>query len=912
MDMTEETQNPRAAHTGEAGGRRDLSGNRPDLLSGEREEREAAWRRGKVTAELRREGATSHSPRGMTMPMFAALADSVRDHAIFLLDPDGIITYWGEGARLMKWWTRDEVEGAHLRLMYLDGGSEDGTAEQHLQYAAEWGEYTGEGQRVRSDGSTFWAGVALTALRDAEGTLRGFAKVTHDLTARHAAEAALHAVNDSAESLRAGLEANRSYSEFLTTLSHEIRTPIGAILGYADLLDLDTADPLTEEQRARVERIRSSGKHLLGLVNDTLDLSRMEADQMPIGGGGERIGPAVEGALTLVEPQAKAKSLRLANEISGSAAETSYHGDEERVRQILVNLMGNAVKFAPEGGRITISAGAAEHASPDADLKGTGPWVWIRVEDTGPGIPPERLAAIFEPFEQVDMSGGQHGGSGLGLTISKRLARLMEGDLTARSEIGRGTSFFLWLPAVGSPGRVHRLDASLDGARPADNQQGRPLRRGADDPIRQDGIRARRTFLSEASRCLADSLDYEATLATVAGLALPLLGSWSIVDLVSPDGSVRRLSIVHSDPTKQAIAAELKEGWPPLRDDPMGVPVVARTRRTEVVPEITDDFLVSVARTDENLGRLRALGMSSLISVPMSARGRVLGAITFVTSSAGRRFDQADLALAEDLAARCGIAIDNARLHHAALDLVENERASGRKQAADQIKTDLLSTASHELRTPLNIMAGYLELLTMEIAGPLTTTQKTYVKRVQAGEKQLLRIVEDMLNFVRLHEKKIEYQLADVALRSVVEDASEAYREGFEEKGLELLTSCDHGIRAYADPAKVWQILMNLLSNARKFGEAGGKVTVECKTEGAGPTIRIGDSGPGIPEEKLESIFEPFVQGDGSLTRRGEGMGLGLSISRQLARDMGGDLTVESAIGRGTTFILTLAPVQES
>jgi signal transduction histidine kinase len=737
--------------------------------------------------------------------------------------------------------------------------------------------------------------------------------VTRDLTARHATEAALKAASASAEALRADEVANRNKAEFLTTLSHEIRTPVNAILGYADLLEMETAGSLTKEQRAQVERIRFSGRHLLGLVNDTLDLSRIEADRMPVGEAVERIGPAVEGALALVEPQAKAKGVRLANEISGSAADTSYYGDEERVRQILVNLLGNAVKFTPEEGRVTISAGTAEHASPGVELEGAGPWAWIRVEDTGPGIPPERLAAIFEPFEQADMSGAQHGGSGLGVTISKRLAHLMGGDLTARSEVGRGTSFFLWLPAGRSLAREPRSEAPLEGhARQTESQQARlsPHER-SDDPDRQDASPARGTFLVEASRCLADSLDYDTTLATVAGLALPLLGSWSIVDLVSPDGSVRRLSIVHSDPEQQAIAAELKEGWPPLRDDPMGVPVVVHTRRTEVVPEITDEFLVSVARTGENLGRLRALGMSSLITVPMSARGRVLGAITFVSSSAGRRFDEADVSLAEDLAARCGIAIDNARLHRAALTLVVAERANARREAADEIKTDLLATASHELRTPINVMAGYLELLTMEIAGPLTTTQRQYLVRVQASKKQLLGIVEDMLNFVRLHEKKVEYQFSDVGLRSVVEDAASAYHQGFEEKGLELRTRCEPDVRAFTDPAKVWQILMNLLSNARKFTGDSGKVTVECRMDGDRPTIRVHDTGQGIPEEKLEAVFEPFVQGDGSLTRPAEGMGLGLSISRQLARDMAGDLTVTSAIGEGSTFTLSLAPVRE-
>jgi signal transduction histidine kinase len=447
---------------------------------------------------------------------------------------------------------------------------------------------------------------------------------------------------------------------------------------------------------------------------------------------------------------------------------------------------------------------------------------------------------------------------------------------------------------------------------PAASRQTSPAsRETSSDAGDADVSRVRWTFLAEASRCLADSLEYETTLETIAGLALPLLGSWSIVDLTEPDGTPRRLTIVHPDPEKRAIARELKAGWPPRREDPLGVSRVAQTGRSELLSEITDDFLVSVARTEENLRRLRALGMTSLMTVPMRARGRTLGAITFIASSAGRPFSDADLSLAEDLAERCGLAIDNARLHRAAQALVETELSRLRAETADQIKSEFLRTVSHELRTPLNVMAGYLELLAMEIAGPLTKLQRQYVERVQAGEQQLLRIVEDMLNFVRLYAKEIEFDLVDVDLLSVVEHVSEAYRPGIEEKGLELATHCDPHLRAHTDPAKVWQILMNLLSNARKFTDPGGKVTVACAMEGDRPTIRVIDTGSGIPAAKAESVFEPFVQADASLTRPAEGIGLGLSISRQLARNMKGDLTVTSTPGDGCTFVLALAPARD-
>ncbi|HJX28829.1 MAG TPA: histidine kinase dimerization/phospho-acceptor domain-containing protein, partial [Thermoanaerobaculia bacterium] len=247
-------------------------------------EREAAWRRGELRAKQRAEGLEAEhdlSPHlaeeRVARLAFAALAENVRDYAIFLTDPQGVITRWGEGARLIKWWTKEQAEGGHLRLLYPDGGSEDGTVEEHLQEAIERGEYTGEGQRVRSDGSTFWAGITLTALKDEDGTLLGFAKVTRDLTAAHAAEEILKGAQEAAEGRETAEEANRVKGEFLAIMSHELRTPLSAILAYVDLLETQTSGPLTDLQRAKLLRIRASGTHLLQIVNEALDFSRLEA-----------------------------------------------------------------------------------------------------------------------------------------------------------------------------------------------------------------------------------------------------------------------------------------------------------------------------------------------------------------------------------------------------------------------------------------------------------------------------------------------------------------------------------------------------------------------------------------------------------------------------------------------------------
>jgi nitrogen-specific signal transduction histidine kinase len=247
--------------------------------------------------------------------------------------------------------------------------------------------------------------------------------------------------------------ASAAKSGFLATMSHEIRTPINAVMGYLELLDLETDGPLTSGQRQHLARARASARHLLELVTEVLDFSRIEADQVSVGRTAFRIGDAVGAALGLVNPQARARGLEITDAVSGYAAGLAAWGDESRVRQILINLLANAVQFTQprggEAGRVTVSAGTATTASPDARLTGDGPWVYIRVEDTGAGIPSDRLQPIFEAFVQVDMTlTREHGGTGLGLAISRRLARLMGGEVTVRSEVGIGSTFFLWLPAA--------------------------------------------------------------------------------------------------------------------------------------------------------------------------------------------------------------------------------------------------------------------------------------------------------------------------------------------------------------------------------------------------------------------------------------------------------------------------------
>jgi len=241
--------------------------------------------------------------------------------------------------------------------------------------------------------------------------------------------------------------AGRARSEFLATMSHELRTPLNAVLGYAQLLDMGVLGPATPEQQTHLARLQTSARHLLRLVDDVLDIAKVDADRMQVRRDVLVTGAAVSAAVALVQPEATARGVRLVD-AGADRPGFPYLGDEHRVRQILVNLLSNAVKFTPPGGSITVDCGWSDGAGSG---DGNGPHgdgrAFIRVQDTGAGVATEMQARIFEPFVQGEtgLTRGQ-GGTGLGLAISRRLARLMGGDITLESAPGQGSTFILWLP----------------------------------------------------------------------------------------------------------------------------------------------------------------------------------------------------------------------------------------------------------------------------------------------------------------------------------------------------------------------------------------------------------------------------------------------------------------------------------
>ena len=246
------------------------------------------------------------------------------------------------------------------------------------------------------------------------------------------------------------------------------------------------------------------------------------------------------------------------------------------------------------------------------------------------------------------------------------------------------------------------------------------------------------------------------------------------------------------------------------------------------------------------------------------------------------------------------------------VDITNRKRAEDAVNDANRAKSEFLAAMSHELRTPLNAIAGYVQLLDLEVHGPLAPEQHLALQRVQRSQRYLLSLINDILNFAKLEAGRVEYVTRDVKLVDAVAEVSPMIEPQLAAKRLTYDVRIDPDIVVRADAEKLWQILLNLLSNAVKFTECDGCITVDTgkRGDGSGPTgvvfLRVSDTGAGIPTNRLTSIFEPFVQIQRSLTNSSEGTGLGLAISRGLARGMGGDLRVRSVEGAGTTFTLML------
>ncbi len=927
---------------------------------------------------------------------FRLIVEGVKDYAIFMLDPQGRVATWNAGAARLKGYAAQEIIGQHFTRFFPKEAVERGWPDEELRRAAAEGRIEDEGWRVRKDGTQFWANVVITALRDESGTLRGFAKVTRDLTdrrqaeeaarrllqeeaARKAAEGAAHEIERQREQLHVTLSSIGD-AVIVTDQNGDVTflNPAAvALTGWgsheAAGQPLERVVPIINEQtRQAVEnpvRRAFREKAVVGLANHTALVARdgrevpVEDSAAPIRAGAGGVGGAVlvfrdvtearratEARLQLAAIVESSDDAIIGQTLDGRIASWN-RGAERLYGYAAAEVVGRplsvlvppdlpdelpailervqrgehiehfeTVRLRKDGGRVEVSltispirngegqvTGASKIARDITDRKRSE--AALRASEA-------RLRQLADAMPQIVWSAGPDGvidysnrrwyeftGASQGVgnegwrdvvhpddmpPASERWAESLRSGTAFDMEIrlrDRRTGGYRWhlvrtVPVRDDAGAVVRWYGSATDI----------------DAQKRAGEAAR--FLAETSAALAALVDYESTLQKVANLAVPYFADWSAVDVVGEDGSLRRLAVAHRDPEKVRLAQELHRRYPPDPDAPGGIHYVFRTGRPEILEEITDELLAKGARDEEHLRLVRSLGLRSYICVPLVVSGKPFGVLTFVTAESGRRYARPDLSLAQDLAHRAAVAIENAQLYKA---LREEDRR----------KTEFLALLAHELRNPLAPLRNSLEV--MRLAGDDREAVGRARTLMERQLQHLVRLVDDLLDVSRISRGKLQLHKERVTLAAVVAGALETCQPLVKQQNDDLtVTLPEEPVWVDADKTRLAQALCNLVSNAAKYSDPGGRIWLTARREGAEAVVSVKDTGVGIPAAMLPRVFDLFTQVDRSLEKSQGGLGVGLSIVKRLVELHGGSVEARSeGHGKGSEFIVRL-PVAPS
>ncbi|BAY32770.1 two-component hybrid sensor and regulator [Nostoc carneum NIES-2107] len=513
----------------------------------------------------------------------------------------------------------------------------------------------------------------------------------------------------------------------------------------------------------------------------------------------------------------------------------------------------------------------------------------------------QRFVAINEALAQINgLTREQH----LGRSVAELFGEIDPSIVALFSEIyTTGKPFVANNFAVNAPSRSDRSPGYYNlYYLPTINSQGQleDVLAYVIDVTEQVRLERAQRFLAEASAVLASSLDYQTTLEQVAQLATPELADWCTVHIVAADGTIEQIAVAHSDPAKLEWAQQNNNKYPFNPNNPRGAALTLRTGQSDILVDIPDELILQSAHDPEHLEILRSVGFKSIMTVPLRTQARILGVISFVSAESGRSYTQSDLELAEELARRASLAIDNAQLYQ----LAQSDRAKA--EAANRIKDEFLAVLSHELRSPLNPILGWTRILRSQRLDAKKTDQA--LATIERNAKLQAQLIEDLLDVSRILQGKMTLNVAPVNLATTITAALETVQLAAQAKSIEIQTTINPVAGTVTgDANRLQQIVWNLVSNAVKFTPAGGKIEVTLDQVGMYAQIQVKDTGIGIKPEFLPFVFEYFRQEDGTTTRQFGGLGLGLAIVRHFTELHGGTVQASSAgQNLGATFTVLL------
>jgi len=418
----------------------------------------------------------------------------------------------------------------------------------------------------------------------------------------------------------------------------------------------------------------------------------------------------------------------------------------------------------------------------------------------------------------------------------------------------------------------------------------------ATDIQEQKEFQEQQRFFAEASSILSLSLDYRQTLQNLANLAVERLCDWCAVEIKEAgEQHPRQIAVAHPDPKKLEWALELNKKYPPDPSAPTGVPNVIRTGKSELYPEIPMELLREASVNEEHFQLIMQLGISSAMVVPLKAQGQTIGAITLIAAESGRRYSQSDLQVAEEMAARASVAIENALLYQ------KKNEAIAALQRSNQDLNNFAAIAAHDLRAPLNSIVSFTQLLESQYRGKLDSEADEYISFIVNAAKRGARLIENLLTFARTGKSDEPFKPVDTGL--ILMDVRKNLSRVIEANGARI--THDALPRVLGDEVQLTQLFQNLISNSIKFrSEKPPHIHIAAENKDKEWLLIFSDNGIGIPAEHQQKIFELFTRFQNK--NEYEGTGLGLAIAKRIVEGHGGRIWVDSVPGEGTKISFTL------
>ncbi|MBD2481517.1 ATP-binding protein [Planktothrix sp. FACHB-1365] len=680
-------------------------------------------------------------------------------------------------------------------------------------------------------------------------------------------------------------ELDHLKTQFFANMSHELRTPLALILGPAEQL---LASPeLPQQHHKDIQIIERNARLLLKQVNDLLDVSKLAEGQMQLHYSSVDIAHLVRVMAANFDGFAQEQNIDF---IVETPEVVLAEIDVEKMERILLNLLSNAFKFTPKGGKVYCGLSVSE--------KTDSPWGIIQVQDSGIGIAPELREEIFERFRQVDTGlSRQFGGTGLGLAIVKEFVELQGGFVTVQEAPEGGALFSVEFPLKISSEVGVELFTSTNMSNDSPIWSEKTIQPWLDELRTLIPNESLSQKISQPEKPLVLVVEDNPTMSQFVCTTLAL--DYNTATATNGEQGLQQALALHPD----LIISDIM--MPRMTGDEL-------VHQIRTYPELNMIPIVMLTAKVDDESRVQLLreGAQDYLMKPFSVEELRARVSNWIIIKRTRELLQQELAtqsvdletLAQELALR---------KRELQIALKGLQQQTEELTQANQLKNEFLAIVSHELRTPLNVILGWLYLLRTRSLTP--ERSQAALETMERNAKALTKLIENLLDISNLLQGKTKINLMSVKLQAVIESVLKNFESVAITKGINLQVQVDESVsNVIGDPERLQQIVEHLLDNAIKFTPQGGQVKISLTTNSTQAFIQVQDTGQGIPEDSLSSIFESFRQADSSITRQHGGLGLGLAIVKQLVKLQHGSVQAESAgEGKGSTFTVTL-PLRKS